>query len=61
MQVSTGNCVVVHAHGRLRIVNDEKFVRGIVGRLTRCHEAAEPEPWKKTLPREPLSQSRVTN
>ncbi|WP_198088126.1 FMN-binding negative transcriptional regulator [Variovorax sp. E3] len=44
--VPTWNYEVVHAHGRLRVVDDEKFVRGIVGRLTRRHEASEPRPWK---------------
>lgn len=44
--VPTWNYEVVHVRGRLRIVDDERFVRGIVGRLTRRHEAAEPEPWK---------------
>ena len=45
-QVPTWNYEVVHAHGRLRLVDDEKFVRGIVARLTRRHEATEPKPWK---------------
>ncbi len=45
-QVPTWNYEVVHAHGRLRLVDDEKFVRGIVARLTRRHEATEPQPWK---------------
>lgn len=44
--VPTWNYEVVHAHGRLRIIDDEKFVRGIVARLTRRHEAGEPRPWK---------------
>lgn len=44
--VPTWNYEVVHAHGRLRIVDDEKFVRGVVARLTRRHEAALPRPWK---------------
>jgi transcriptional regulator len=44
--VPTWNYEVVHAHGKLRIVDDEKFVRGVVARLTRRHEAAEPQPWK---------------
>lgn len=44
--VPTWNYEVVHAHGALRIVDDEKFVRGIVARLTRRHEAGEPQPWK---------------
>jgi transcriptional regulator len=45
-QVPTWNYVVVHAHGRIRIRDDEKFVRSIVARLTRTHEAAEATPWK---------------
>ncbi len=45
-QVPTWNYEVVHAHGRLRIVDDERFMRGLVGRLTRQHEAGEPIPWK---------------
>ena len=44
--VPTWNYEVVHAHGRLRIIDDEKFVRGLVARLTRRHEAGEPRPWK---------------
>ncbi len=44
--VPTWNYEVVHAHGRLRIVDDERFVRGVVARLTRRHEASEPHPWK---------------
>lgn len=45
-QVPTWNYEVVHAHGRLRILDDERSVRGIVARLTRRHEAGEPVPWK---------------
>lgn len=45
-QVPTWNYEVVHAHGMLTIRDDERFVRGVVGRLTRRHEAGEPRPWK---------------
>lgn len=45
-QVPTWNYEVVHAHGRLTIQDQEKFVRGVVARLTRTHEASEPKPWK---------------
>jgi transcriptional regulator len=45
-QVPTWNYEVVHAHGRLSVLDDERFVRGLVARLTRHHEAAEPKPWK---------------
>jgi transcriptional regulator len=45
-QVPTWNYEVVHAHGLITIRDDERFVRGMVARLTRRHEAAEPKPWK---------------
>ncbi|WP_114814248.1 FMN-binding negative transcriptional regulator [Paraburkholderia kururiensis] len=45
-QVPTWNYRVVHAYGRIAICDDERFVRGLVGRLTRMHEAAQPAPWK---------------
>jgi transcriptional regulator len=44
--VPTWNYVVVHAHGTVTLRDDERFVRGVVARLTRQHEAAEPRPWK---------------
>ncbi|HMO47172.1 MAG TPA: FMN-binding negative transcriptional regulator [Rubrivivax sp.] len=45
-QVPTWNYEVVHAHGALSVRDDERFVRGMVARLTRRHEAAEARPWK---------------
>jgi transcriptional regulator len=45
-QVPSWNYEVVHAHGKLKILDDEKYVRGVVARLTRRHEASEPKPWK---------------
>jgi transcriptional regulator len=45
-QVPTWNYEVVHVHGQLTVQDQEKFVRGLVGRLTRKHEATEPKPWK---------------
>ena len=49
-QVPTWNYRVVHVHGRLRIRDDERFVRGVVARLTKVHEAqtGSPRPWKMT-------------
>ncbi|HWS73499.1 MAG TPA: FMN-binding negative transcriptional regulator [Quisquiliibacterium sp.] len=44
--VPTWNYRVVHAHGRIAVRDDERFVRGLVARLTRAHEAAQPRPWK---------------
>ena len=32
--------------GSILVVDDDKFVRGVVARLTRAHEASEPKPWK---------------
>jgi transcriptional regulator len=45
-QVPTWNYEVVHAHGILTVHDDERFVRGIVARLTRRYEATEERPWK---------------
>ncbi|MFN5141802.1 MAG: FMN-binding negative transcriptional regulator [Burkholderiales bacterium] len=45
-QVPTWNYEVVHVHGRLTVMDEEKFVRGVVARLTREHELNEPRPWK---------------
>ncbi len=45
-QVPTWNYEVVHARGTLTVHDDERFVRGVVARLTRQHEAGEPAPWK---------------
>lgn len=47
-QVPTWNYQVVHVHGKLWFHDDEKFLRGVVGRLTRHHEqhAGNEKPWK---------------
>lgn len=49
-QVPTWNYRVVHVHGRIRIRDEERFLRGLVARLTRKHEAeaGAPRPWKMT-------------
>ncbi|WP_323118953.1 FMN-binding negative transcriptional regulator [Burkholderia alba] len=44
--VPTYQYMVVHAHGRITVRDDERFVRGLVARLTRKMEAGEPVPWK---------------
>ena len=54
-QVPTWNYRLVHVHGRIHIRDDERFVRGVVARLTRMHEqrAESPKPWKMSdSPRE---------
>jgi transcriptional regulator len=45
-QVPTWNYQAVHAHGTLTVHDDERFVRSVVAKLTRKHEAGEPKPWK---------------
>jgi transcriptional regulator len=47
-QVPTWNYIVAHAYGRVTIRDDERYVRGMVARLTRTHEASQPVPWKMT-------------
>jgi len=49
-QVPTWNYRVVHVHGKLYIRDNERFVRGVVARLTRTHEGktGSPLPWKMT-------------
>ncbi len=45
-QVPTWNYAVVNVHGRIAVRDDERYVRGVVAKLTRRHEAALPTPWK---------------
>jgi transcriptional regulator len=44
--VPTWNYEAVHAHGRIRIHDEERFLRGLLARLTRTHEASQPKPWR---------------
>jgi transcriptional regulator len=37
-EVPTWNYQVVNVHGKIRIRDDERYVRGVVARLTRTHE-----------------------
>ncbi|SAK86250.1 transcriptional regulator [Caballeronia catudaia] len=56
-QVPTWNYLVVHAHGRITIRDDEAYVRGVVARLTRKMEAGEAAPWKMgDAPRDYIDQ-----
>ncbi|MGZ5744159.1 MAG: FMN-binding negative transcriptional regulator, partial [Burkholderiales bacterium] len=49
-QVPTWNYQAVHVHGKVKIRDDEKFVRGVVARLTRVNETrtGSAKPWKMT-------------
>jgi transcriptional regulator len=46
--VPTWNYAVVHAHGRLRSIEDREWLRAFVTRLTDRHEAGRADPWKVT-------------
>ncbi len=44
---------MVHAHGRISIRDNARFIRRLLANLTRPHEAGEPSPWKMAdAPRE---------
>ena len=45
-QVPTWNYEVVHAYGTVTVHDSDRWVRALVARLTRHHEASEPRPWK---------------
>jgi transcriptional regulator len=45
-RVPTWNYEIVHAHGTIHVHDDESYVRSVVARLTRKHEASQPKPWK---------------
>ena len=35
-----------HAHGLVTVHEDERYIRGVVGRLTKRHESSLPRPWR---------------
>ncbi|MDI3261681.1 MAG: FMN-binding negative transcriptional regulator [Fulvimonas sp.] len=45
-EVPTWNYAVVHARGRLRVIEDAPWLRSLLVRLTDRHEAGEPMPWR---------------
>jgi transcriptional regulator len=44
--VPTWNYADVHVYGRVRLIEDKEWLRGLVRRLTDRHEAGSPEPWR---------------
>ncbi len=46
--VPTYNYCTVHAHGRLCVIDDREWLRGMVTRLTQSFEAMRPVPWVVT-------------
>ncbi len=47
-EVPTWNYAVVHVHGRLRVIDDAAWLRGLLQTLTEHHEADQRQPWKMT-------------
>jgi transcriptional regulator len=45
-QVPTWNYAVAHAHGRVTIRDDQRYVRTVIARLTKTHESPQADPWK---------------
>jgi transcriptional regulator len=43
--VPTWNYAVVHVYGNLVFHDDEKWLRGVIGKLTKSSEASQPQPW----------------
>ncbi len=57
--VPTYNYAVVHAYGRLRVIEDAAWLRALVERLTRRFEAARPQPWSVADAPEDFIQSML--
>jgi transcriptional regulator len=58
--VPTYNYAVVNVHGNLIVYEDEKWLRGIVGKLTKTMEASQPVPWKMADSPAPYIRQRLT-
>jgi transcriptional regulator len=60
-QVPTWNYMVAHAYGHVTIRDDERYVRGMVAKLTRRHEASEAKPWRMTDSSKEFISSMLTS
>ncbi len=57
-EVPTWNYAVVHVHGRLRVIDDAAWLRGLLETQTNHHEAGQLQPWKVTdAPEDHIEQS----
>ena len=45
-EVPTFDYAVVHAHGRLRVMDERTWLLGLLARLTQRHEADQAQPWQ---------------
>ncbi|WP_428624620.1 FMN-binding negative transcriptional regulator, partial [Sedimenticola sp.] len=62
-QVPTWNYRVVHVHGTLQVHDDPNFVRRVVGKLTKTHEArtGAERPWRMSDSTAEFLDSMVAN
>lgn len=58
--VPTYNYATVHAHGPLVVHEDAKWLRGVVGKLTKTMEAGQAEPWKMADAPKPFTDEMLT-
>jgi transcriptional regulator len=57
--VPTWNYAVTHAYGRLRIIDDDIWLRGLLDRLTSRNEASQAAPWATTDAPEDFIQAQM--
>lgn len=57
-EVPTWNYAVAHVHGRLEVVDDAAWLRTLLERLSRHHEATQARPWQiGDAPEDHIAQS----
>ena len=59
--VPTWNYAVAHVYGPLIVHDDEKWLRGQAGRLTKMMEATQPTPWKMADAPQDYLQTMLAN
>jgi transcriptional regulator len=59
--VPTYNYAVVHVYGKVVVHEDEKWLRGVVGRLTKRFEANQSVPWKMANAPAAFIDKQLTN
>lgn len=58
--VPTYDYAVVHAYGRLQVVEDRAWLRGLVGRLTERFELGRPAPWRVSDAPQPFIEKQLS-
>jgi transcriptional regulator len=59
--VPTYNYAVVHVYGNVIVHHDAKWLRGVVGRLTKRFESEQPKPWKMADAPAPYLDRQLSN